>query len=68
MAKAIHSLGEYKAVQAYELEEAEFIDETDSFVMRLRHRKTGARILLLSNDNPYKNFHITFPLHNYKGS
>lgn len=60
MAKAIHSLEEYKAVQAYELEEAEFIDETDSFVMRLRHRKTGARILLLSNDNPYKNFHITF--------
>ena len=45
---------------AYELIEKRSIDELDSVAYLLRHKKSGARILLLSNDDENKVFNIGF--------
>lgn len=60
MSKAIRHISEYKGVDSYEVLEAEFIEEISSTAIRLRHKKTGAHILVLSNDNPYKYCDISF--------
>jgi len=44
----------------YKLIEKEYIEEVDSEAMRFVHKKSGARILVLKNSNPYKYFNITF--------
>ena len=60
MSKAIRHISEYKGLDSYEVFEAEYIEEISSTAIRLRHKTTGAHILVLSNDNPYKHFDISF--------
>ncbi len=45
---------------AYELIEKHPIEELDSIAYLLKHKKSGARIALLSNDDENKVFHIGF--------
>ncbi|MBQ4562979.1 MAG: insulinase family protein [Lachnospiraceae bacterium] len=45
---------------AYELIQTEFINEINSDVSVLRHKKSGARLMLLSNDDNNKVFNIAF--------
>ena len=45
---------------SYELIEKHQIEELDSIGYLLKHRKSGARIVLLSNDDDNKVFHIGF--------
>ena len=46
--------------EAYHVIEAEYIDEIKSMAALLRHKKTGARIVVLSNDDENKTFNIGF--------
>lgn len=48
------------SVKAYEVLSEEYIEELKSDAYILRHRKTGARIVLLSNDDENKVFYIGF--------
>ena len=54
---------------AYEVLEHKFIDDLKSEGMVLRHKKTGAKVALLSNDDDNKVFYIGFrtPPHNSTG-
>ncbi|MCI5641413.1 MAG: insulinase family protein [Lachnospiraceae bacterium] len=45
---------------AYVLEKGEYIKELDSFALALRHKKSGARVLIFSNDDDNKVFSIGF--------
>ena len=45
---------------AYEIVSLEYIDEIKSQAALLRHRKTGARIAVLANDDDNKTFNIGF--------
>ena len=45
---------------AYELLQSTFINEINSDAFVLRHKKSGARLLLLSNDDNNKVFNIAF--------
>ena len=45
---------------AYEIVSLEYIDEIQSQAALLRHRKTGARIAVLANDDENKTFNIGF--------
>lgn len=47
-------------LQAYEVEMHKFVEELNSDVWQLRHKKTKAKILLLSNDDDNKVFNIVF--------
>lgn len=49
-----------EALQAYEVIDSHRISELDSDSYLLRHKKTGARIALLSNDDENKVFYIGF--------
>lgn len=49
-----------RACTAYELIEKRLIKELDSVSCLLRHKKTGAKIALLSNDDENKVFYIGF--------
>lgn len=60
MSRSISHISEFKGHEAYEVLEAEYIEEISSLAMRLRHKKTGAHLVILSNDNPYKRFDISF--------
>ena len=51
---------EFQRLEAYEYLEGEYIEEIESFAIRLRHKRTGAKLIVLSNENPYKVFHISF--------
>lgn len=52
--------GKLKELSGYELLESRFIQDVNAQGYRLRHKKTGARILLLSNDDTNKVFYIGF--------
>ena len=43
-----------------ELIKAEFVEEADSFVLTLRHRKSQARVVVFSNEDENKVFNIGF--------
>ncbi|MCR5202623.1 MAG: hypothetical protein K6D02_05990, partial [Lachnospiraceae bacterium] len=60
MAKSIKSLEELNIPAAYELEQSEYINDVDSFAMLFRHKKTKARVLVLSNEDINKVFNIAF--------
>ena len=45
---------------AYEIVSLEYIDEIKSQAALLRHRKTGARIAVLANDDENKTFNVRF--------
>lgn len=56
----IRDLEEVRKLQAYEVKEEKRIQELDSLGMVLEHRKTGAKIFLLSNEDNNKVFYIGF--------
>ena len=49
-----------KDLQAYELIKEEMLDDIRSKGYLLRHRKSGARVLYIENEDDNKVFHITF--------
>ena len=49
-----------KDLQAYELVKEEMLDDIQSKGYLLRHKKSGARILYIENEDDNKVFHITF--------
>lgn len=60
MASSIKELSQVKIPAAYELVKGEFISEVDSFALVLRHKVSGARVLVLSNEDDNKVFNIGF--------
>ncbi len=60
MASRIKSADEVKIPESYILEQAAAIPEIDSFALALRHKKSGARVLFLSNEDDNKVFSIGF--------
>ncbi len=60
MARSIKSLEEVKIPETYSVENAEYLKETDSFALTLRHRHSNARVLVLSNEDDNKVFNIGF--------
>lgn len=58
-----------KELQAYNVEMHKFVEELNSDAWLLRHKKTKARILLLSNSDDNKVFNIAFrtPVSNHTG-
>lgn len=53
-------LEKIKQLEAYELTESGYISDLDSDGYVLAHKKTGARVVLLSNDDENKVFYIGF--------
>ena len=49
-----------KNLKGYEIIEAREVEDLNSFSLLLRHKKTGARVTLLSNDDDNKVFYIGF--------
>ena len=47
-------------LDAYELIKEEYIDDIQARGTLLRHRKTGARVVLLANEDENKVFNIAF--------
>ena len=60
MASKIKNIQEVKIPDAYILEQSAAIPEIDSFALALRHKKSGARVLFLSNEDTNKVFSIGF--------
>lgn len=60
MAASIKSIEEVKIPETYVLEQSEYIKEVDSFALSLRHKVSGARVLVLSNEDDNKVFSIGF--------
>lgn len=60
MASKIKSIQEVKIPDTYTLEQSAVIPEIDSFALALRHKKSGARVLFLSNEDNNKVFSIGF--------
>ena len=48
MASSIKSTAEVKIPEQYELLKGEFVKEVDSFALTLRHKLSGARVLVFS--------------------
>ena len=46
--------------ETYEIAEQHFSTDLNSVLMLLRHKKTGARVALISNDDENKVFYIGF--------
>lgn len=60
MAKSIKSSKELSSLPAYELVQEDVIKEIGSVGLVLRHKKSGARIVVISNDDDNKVFSIGF--------
>ncbi len=60
MAKSIKSSKELTTLPAYELEQEELIKEIGSLGLVYRHKKTGARVVVMSNEDDNKVFSIGF--------
>lgn len=60
MASNIKSLEEVKIPKSYTLEKSEYVGEISSFALVLRHKLSGARVLVLSNEDDNKVFSIGF--------
>ena len=60
MAKSIKSLEEVKIPKTYELVNGEYVKEVDSFMLTLKHKLSGARVLIFSNEDDNKVFDIAF--------
>ena len=60
MASSIKSTAEVKIPEQYELLKGEFVKEVDSFALTLRHKLSGARVLVFSNEDDNKVFNIGF--------
>jgi len=55
-------------MDTFRIIEKEYIKDIESEAVRMVHRDSGARVLLLKNDNPYKYFNITFMTPPYNSS
>lgn len=51
---------DFSAITAYEKEQEQFLDDINSLGIVFRHKKTGARICVISNDDPNKTFCAAF--------
>lgn len=60
MASKIKSVDEVNIPKTYALERAEYIKEISSFALLLRHKVSGARVLIFSNEDDNKVFSIGF--------
>lgn len=60
MAANIKDISQVKIPEAYELVKGEFVSETGSFVLTLRHKLSHARVLVFSNEDENKVFNIGF--------
>ena len=60
MAKSIKSIDEVNIPEAYELKKAEYVKEISSFALTLKHKVSGARVLIFSNEDDNKVFSINF--------
>ncbi len=60
MAASIKELSQIKIPEEYRLIKGEWIHEVDSFILTLCHRRSGARVLVLSNEDDNKVFNIGF--------
>lgn len=60
MAKSIKSSKELSSLPAYQLEQEEFIKEIGSLGLVYRHKKSGARVVVMSNDDDNKVFSVGF--------
>lgn len=60
MASRIKNVQEVKIPETYTLEQSASIPEIDSIALALRHKKSGARVLFLSNEDENKVFSIGF--------
>ena len=60
MASKIKTLEEFTLPEAYTLEKSDYIKELSSFGLLLRHKLSGARVLVLSNEDDNKVFSIGF--------
>ena len=60
MGKNIKNSTELKELKAYELVKEEQLKDLNSLGLLFRHKKTGARILVISNDDDNKVFSIGF--------
>lgn len=60
MASKIKSLDGVAIPESYELIKAEYIKELSSFALNLKHKLSGARVLVLSNEDDNKVFSVGF--------
>ncbi|MCR5625408.1 MAG: insulinase family protein [Lachnospiraceae bacterium] len=60
MASCIKNISEFNCPETYELVKSEYINEVKSLGIILKHKKSGARIMLLSNKDDNKVFSIGF--------
>ena len=60
MSKSIRDISQYQPVASYEVVKSEYIDEIRSLGMILKHKKSGARVVVLSNEDENKVFSIGF--------
>ncbi|MCR5587136.1 MAG: insulinase family protein [Lachnospiraceae bacterium] len=60
MSKSIKNISEFKLPESYTLLKSEYIEETEGFGILLRHKKSGARVMLLSSEDDNKVFSIGF--------
>lgn len=51
---------DYSAIPAYEKKQEQFLDDINSLGIVFSHKKTGARVCVISNDDPNKTFCATF--------
>ena len=63
------NLEQVKALDAYRVMDEGFVEEMDSSVMVLEHKKSGAKLFLMSNEDENKVFYIGFrtPPHDSTG-
>ncbi len=60
MAKQVKNYSELSANSAYELMYEEYLDDIHSSGIILRHKKSGARVAVMSNEDPNKMFCAAF--------
>ena len=60
MASKIRSLNEVTIPEEYSLDKGEYVKELESFALVLKHKVSGARVLILSNEDDNKVFSIGF--------
>ncbi len=60
MAKNIQRYEEFSCPKTYTVKKYEYIKEVNSFCIVLKHNKSGARVMLLSNDDDNKVFGVGF--------
>lgn len=60
MASCIKTLEEVTIPESYELVKSEYIGELSSFALCLKHKLSGARVLVMSNEDDNKVFSVGF--------